>query len=193
MKSICVYCGSSSGKDAVYLNTAIELGTALADRKIKLVYGGARIGVMGHVADSCLKKGGEVLGVIPEFLDKTEVSHSGLTELVMTKSMHERKTIMAERAEGFIALPGGFGTLEELAEILTWSQLGLISKPIGILNVAGYYDNLLAMFETMLDSGFIKSSNLALFEVDETVEGLLQKMEAFKIIKTSYKEKLGLT
>lgn len=180
IKSICVYCGSSSGNSAAFLETAMYLGKKLADQDIRLVYGGASIGVMGQTADACLANNGEVLGIIPKFLDKIEVSHNGLTELIKTDSMHERKTMMAEAADGFMALPGGFGTLEELSEILTWNQLGLVNKPIGILNVNGYYDKLISFFEDMLKHGFLKKESLKLFVVDTTVDGLLGKMKDFR-------------
>lgn len=185
IKSVCVYCGSSPGNSPLFLNVAKQLGETLASTDIQLIYGGASIGVMGQVADTCMAYGGKVLGVIPDFLDKIEVSHDGLTELIKTKTMHERKTIMAERADSFIALPGGFGTLEELSEILTWNQLGLTSKPIGILNVNGYYDKLLEFFEDMLSHGFLKEQSLALFVVDDTVSGLLLKMENFESGKSN--------
>jgi len=192
IKSICVYCGSSGGNSPIFLEAAKQLGEALADQSIKLVYGGAKIGVMGQTANTCLAKGGEVLGVIPDFLSKVEISHEGLTELIKTETMHERKTLMAERSDGFIALPGGFGTLEELAEILTWNQLGLVNKPIGILNVNGYYDKLLAFFDDMLENGFLKKESLTLFVVDSTVDGLLLKMKDFEKANYSFEEKLGL-
>ncbi|SMD34100.1 hypothetical protein SAMN04488029_1838 [Reichenbachiella faecimaris] len=193
MKSICVYCGSSLGKDVIYAEAAIDLGKALADREIRLVYGGARIGIMGAVAQACLSNGGSVTGIIPEFLDQVEITNTDVTELIQTKNMHERKTAMVENSDGFIALPGGFGTLEELAEILTWAQLGLVKKPIGILNINGFYDQLLALFNHMHQEGFVKFSNLNLFVTDSTVQGLLQKMEDFDLGDASFKQKLGLT
>ncbi|WP_420582442.1 TIGR00730 family Rossman fold protein [Reichenbachiella sp.] len=193
MKSICVYCGSSLGKDVRYVDAATELGTALAKRKIRLVYGGARIGIMGAVAQACLSHGGEVIGVIPEFLDQIEITNTDVTELIQTENMHERKTTMVGRSDGFIALPGGFGTLEELAEVLTWAQLGLVKKPIGILNINGFYEKLLSLFQYMHEEGFVKFSNLHLFVEDETVEGLLQKMADFDGGDNSFKQKLDLT
>ncbi|MEP2024382.1 MAG: TIGR00730 family Rossman fold protein [Reichenbachiella sp.] len=193
MKSICVYCGSSLGKDVRYVEIATELGTALADRNIRLVYGGARIGIMGAVAQACMSNGGSVTGIIPEFLDQVEITNTDVTELIQTKNMHERKTAMVENSDGFIALPGGFGTLEELAEILTWAQLGLVQKPIGILNINGFYDQLLGLFNHMLNEGFVKFSNLNLFVSDHTVSGLLKKMEDFDTGDASFQQKLGLT
>ncbi|WP_422361300.1 TIGR00730 family Rossman fold protein [Reichenbachiella sp.] len=193
MKSICVYCGSSLGKDVRYVDAATELGTALAKREIRLVYGGARIGIMGAVAQACLSNGGSVTGIIPKFLDQVEITNTDVTELIQTENMHERKTIMVDKSDGFIALPGGFGTLEELAEILTWAQLGLVKKPIGILNINGFYEKLLALFRHMHEEGFAKFSNLNLFVTDVTVEGLLQKMEDFDGGDASFEQKLDLT
>lgn len=193
MKSICVYCGSSLGKDKRYVDAATELGMALADSGIRLVYGGARIGIMGAVAQACLSKGGSVTGIIPQFLDQVEITNTDVTELIQTKNMHERKTAMVEHSDGFIALPGGFGTLEELSEILTWAQLGLVKKPIGILNVNGFYDHLLELFNHMLNEGFVKFSNLNLFVTDSTVQGLLRKMHDFDLNDSSFEQKLGLT
>jgi uncharacterized protein (TIGR00730 family) len=135
MKSVTVFCGSSSGSNSVYATQAMLLGTALAHRKIRLIYGGAKIGLMGIIADAVLKEGGEVVGILPQFLSSKEIAHRGLTQLIMVDSMHERKTKMHELSDGVIALPGGFGTLEELFEMLTWAQLGLHQNPIGLLNV----------------------------------------------------------
>lgn len=193
MKSICVYCGSSLGKDVSYVDVATALGIALAEREIRLIYGGARIGIMGAVAQACLSKGGLVTGIIPEFLDQVEITNTDVTELIQTKNMHERKTTMVERSDGFIALPGGFGTLEELSEILTWAQLGLVQKPIGILNINGFYEKLLELFNHMHEEGFVKFANLNLFVTDTTVDGLLQKMEDFRSGDASFKQKLSLT
>ena len=193
MKSICVYCGSSEGRDDNYMSMAKQLGKELATRKIRLVYGGAQIGLMGAVASSCMKYGGEVTGIIPNFLDRIEITNNHVSELIQTENMHQRKTLMVEKSDGFIAMPGGFGTLEELAEVITWSQLGLISKPIGILNVGGYYDSLLQLFQNMFNEGFMREANLELFVVDHTIEGLLGKMDEFNGNKASFKEKLGLT
>jgi uncharacterized protein (TIGR00730 family) len=147
MKRVCVFCGSSSGSRPEYRTAAEELGTEVVRRKIGLVYGGGNVGLMGVIADAVLKAGGEVMGVIPENLMAKEVGHNGLTKLHVVRSMHERKALMADLSDAFIALPGGFGTLEEFCEIVTWSQLGLHTKPCGILNVQGYYSPLLAMFD----------------------------------------------
>ncbi|MEO9965223.1 MAG: TIGR00730 family Rossman fold protein [Reichenbachiella sp.] len=193
MKSICVYCGSSSGNDKIYIQAAEALGIALAAKKIRLVYGGAQIGIMGAVANACLSNGGRVTGVIPGFLDQVEITNTEVTELIQTQNMHERKTIMVEKSDAFIAMPGGFGTLEELAEVLTWAQLGLIQKPIGILNINGYYDKLLELIQHMHQSGFVKEANLKLFVSDSSIDGLLKKLSTFDAGDQSFTQKLGLT
>jgi uncharacterized protein (TIGR00730 family) len=180
LNAICVFCGSSDGNDMEVLKQAAVLGETLAKENISLVYGAAKIGVMGKVAQSSLDKGGKVIGVIPEFLKLKEVVHLGLTELITNKNMHERKMTMQEISDGFITLPGGFGTLEELFEILTWAQLGLHQKPIGILNVNGFYDSLLELLEHMVKRGFLKMENYELLLVDSTVDGLLAKMRSFE-------------
>tara|TARA_R110002051_G_scaffold13435_2_gene44841 strand:- start:30704 stop:31294 length:591 start_codon:yes stop_codon:yes gene_type:complete len=179
LNAICVFCGSSEGNDIEVLNQAAILGETFAKENISLVYGAAKIGVMGKVAQSALDKGGKVIGVIPEFLKLKEVVHLGLTELITNKNMHERKLTMQDISDGFITLPGGFGTLEELFEILTWSQLGLHQKPIGILNVNGFYDDLLQLLEHMVKRGFLKMENYDLLLVDTTIDGLLTKMREF--------------
>lgn len=180
LKSICVFCGSSEGNDLEVGKTAMELGTYMARNNIGLVYGAAKIGVMGQVAQAALDNGGKVIGVIPEFLKLKEVVHLGLTELIVNKNMHERKMKMQEISDGFITLPGGFGTLEELFEIITLNQLGLHQKPIGLLNVNGFYDDLLSLLETMVKRGFLKMENYELLLVETSVEGLLYKMKTFK-------------
>ncbi|OWP61995.1 Rossman fold protein, TIGR00730 family [Hymenobacter amundsenii] len=159
MKSVAVYCGSSAGTNPEFSQQATEMGRILAERNLTLVYGGGRVGLMGVVADSVLAHGGRAIGVIPDFLMGKEVEHRGLTELHVVKSMHERKLLMAELAEGFVAMPGGFGTLEELFEVLTWGQLGLHKKPIGVLNVAGFYDHLLRALDHMADQGLLRREN----------------------------------
>ena len=156
MKKICVYCGSSSGERLEYRQAAKALGRAMLEKGIDLVYGGAAIGIMGEIADTVLEGGGKVTGVIPEALVNREISHQGLTELIVVESMHERKSMMADLADGFIALPGGIGTLEEIFEVLTWAQLGFHEKPCALLNVAGYYDHLTLFLTHALDQGFIK-------------------------------------
>ena len=180
MEHICVFCGSSDGNDLKITEAAKDLGVAFAERGITLVYGAAKIGVMGTLAKSVLEENGKVIGVIPQFLKKKEVVHLGLSELITTKNMHERKMQMQKISDGFIALPGGFGTLEELFEIITWLQLGLHSKPIGLLNINGFYDHLLQLLETMVRKGFLSMENYELLLVDATVDGLIDKMENFK-------------
>ena len=159
MKNICVFCGSSLGSDTIFRESAEELGALIAKHNFRLVYGGGNIGLMGAIADSVLDNGGQVIGVIPDFLLKREVGHTNLTELIITESMHERKLKMAELADAFIAMPGGYGTLEELAEITTWVQLELMKKPIGVLNVNGFYDHLFEQINYMKHKGFIGASS----------------------------------
>lgn len=179
IKNICVYCGSSPGRLDLYTDTARMLATALVKRDIGLVYGGASVGLMGTMADHVLALGGRVVGVIPESLATREVAHNGLTELHITRSMHERKTLMAERADGFIALPGGIGTMEELFEIWTWAQLGLHHKPCGLLNVAGYYDPLHAFLDHTVAEGFVKPLIRNMLMVEEVPEALLSRFDAY--------------
>ena len=180
MKVVSVFCGSSSGNQAIYAEQAYHLGQHLAQTNIKLVYGGANVGLMGAVADGTLAGGGEVIGVLPHFLQAKEIAHPGLTELLLVDSMHERKQLMNEHCEGVIALPGGFGTLEELFEMLTWGQLGLHQKPIGILNIGGYYDALVQLLDHMVDQGLLRLINREMLLVDDSVEGLLQQMMEYK-------------
>lgn len=180
LKSIAVFCGSSEGNDSLIISDAIKLGETLAKNQITLVYGAAKIGVMGIIARASLNLHGKVIGVIPEFLKLREVVHLGLHELITTHNMHERKLKMNELSDGFIALPGGFGTLEELFEIITWAQLGLHQKPIGLLNSNGFYDDLINMLESMTMKGLLKFENLSLLIVDDNIDTLLNKMRAFK-------------
>ena len=182
MKSICVYCGSSTGSNPAFSLEAEELGKVLAKQNITLVYGGGSVGLMGIIADTVLNNGGKVIGVIPRFLKAKEVGHDGLTELVLVDSMHERKLRMSELAEAFLAMPGGFGTLEELAEILTWIQLGLLQKPVGILNVDHFFDHLIAQFDHMVDQELLKKANRDLLMADNTALGLVQKMRDYRPI-----------
>jgi len=180
LKKICVFCGSSDGNDLEITKAAKNVGEVFAKEDITLIYGAAKIGVMGTIAKASLDNNGKVIGIIPDFLKTKEVVHLGLTELITTQNMHERKLQMQEISDGFIALPGGFGTLEELFEIITWLQLALHDKPIGLLNINGFYDDLLKMLETMVKRGFVSMDNFELLLVDTSVENLLQKMEDFK-------------
>ena len=159
MKSIAVYCGSSAGTNPNYITQAQALAAAMVAQNLTLVYGGGRVGLMGTIADAVLALGGQVVGVIPDFLDAKELAHKGCTELHVVKSMHERKLMMADRADGFIAMPGGYGTLEELFEVLTWGQLGLHGKPVGLLNTQGFYDSLLALLDHMSAEAFLRREN----------------------------------
>ncbi|HEX8288987.1 MAG TPA: TIGR00730 family Rossman fold protein [Pyrinomonadaceae bacterium] len=179
MKRICVFCGSNSGSNSQYPKAAEETGAFLAQNGIELVYGGGRVGLMGRIADTVLANGGKVTGVIPEQLATREVAHGGLTELIVVGSMHERKALMAELADGFIALPGGFGTFEEFCEIVTWAQLGIHQKPCALLNVAGFYDSLIAMIDYSTSRNFIRPEHRALVLVDDKIETLYQKMKDF--------------
>ena len=175
-----MFCGSSEGNDPTIIQASNDLGQLFAERNITLVYGAAKIGVMGIIAKSVLENHGTVIGIIPEFLKKKEVVHLGLSELITTQNMHERKLKMQEESDGFIALPGGMGTLEELFEIVTWLQLGLHNKPIGLLNVNHFYDDLLQFLENMVRKGFLKMENYELLLVSDSIETLLEKMEQFK-------------
>jgi len=178
MKRVCVFCGSSIGSRPVYREAAQALGAALARRNLGLVYGGGKVGLMGVVADAALAAGGEVIGVIPDFLEAKEVGHRGLTELRVVGSMHERKAMMAALSDGFIALPGGYGTLEEFGEILTWAQLDLHHKPIGLLDVAGYYDPLLRLFDHAVAEGFLSPALRALVLEESDPARLLDALAA---------------
>lgn len=180
MKNIAVFCGSSGGKNEVFSKAARNLGEILAKENITLIYGGAKIGLMGAVADAVLKNGGEVIGVLPHFLGGKEIAHPALTKLIMVDSMHERKMKMHELNDAVIALPGGFGTIEELFEILTWAQLGLHQKPVGILNVNGYYDSLIKLMDEMVDNGFLKQLNRNMVLVSPEAQDLLQMMSDYK-------------
>jgi uncharacterized protein (TIGR00730 family) len=180
LEKICVFCGSKEGNDLAIVEAARRLGETFAQREITLIYGAGKIGVMGIIAESALANNGRVVGIIPNFLKLKEVVHLGLTELISTENMHERKLRMQEGSDGFIALPGGMGTLEELFEIITWLQLGLHQKPIGLLNVNGFFDDLINMLETMVRKGFLSMKNYELLLVDTNLDSLLQKMENFK-------------
>jgi uncharacterized protein (TIGR00730 family) len=180
LKNICVYCGSQKGQNLAYQTATEEVGRLLSAQGIRLIYGGGNVGLMGIIAETVLANGGEVVGVIPRFLVEREVGHAGLTELRMVESMHERKEIMASLAEGFLILPGGIGTLEELFEVFTWKQLNLHQKPIGILNIDGYYDALLAFLTHSVHEGFLQASALDYLLVATSPEVLLRKMLAYQ-------------
>ncbi len=179
METICVYCGSADNLPEPYVEGARELGAALARRGLRLVYGAGRTGLMGAVADAVLEHGGEALGVIPRMFYTPALAHPGLTSLEITPDMHTRKARMAEIADAFIALPGGFGTLEEFFEILTWAQIGLHRKPIGLLNVNGYYTPMLSMVERARADGFIYDEHRALFRCETQPEALLDALAAY--------------
>jgi uncharacterized protein (TIGR00730 family) len=179
MARICVFCGSSPGTDPRYLEAAREMGRALARRGLGLVYGGGSVGLMGAVADAALEAGAEVIGVIPQVLQIRELAHKRLTTLHVVGSMHERKALMAELSDGFVALPGGMGTLEELAEVLTWAQLGLHARPCGLLDVAGYYDPLVAFFDRAVEAGFLRPAHRRILLTGPTPASLLDQFQAF--------------
>jgi uncharacterized protein (TIGR00730 family) len=179
-RRLCVFCGSNTGRRSVYRAAAKQLGLLLVERGIELVYGGGNIGLMGVLADTVLARGGHAIGVIPESLMAKEVGHTGLTELRIVDSMHERKALMSDLSDGFIALPGGFGTLEEFCEVVTWSQLGLQWKPCGLLNVENYYASLLELFDHAVREGFLREETRGLVLDDEDPARLLEKMAAFQ-------------
>lgn len=180
LKSIVVFCASSLGDDAVFKQQATHVGKVFAKRGLTLVYGGGKVGLMGAVADGVLSDGGKVIGVIPDFLNSKEIGHQGVTELITVETMHERKRIMNERCEGIIALPGGFGTMEELFEMITWAQLGLHRKPVGILNTNGFYNHLVAFIDNMVQTGILKKENQEMLLLADSIEELLEKMENYQ-------------
>ncbi len=180
IKSVCVFCGSNYGLGTAFKEQAALLGTTLAQRGIELIYGGAHIGLMGAVADGALKAGGRVVGVLPRFLEEKELAHNGLSELILVDTMHQRKTIMNERCDAVITLPGGFGTMDELFEMLTWAQLGLHKKPIGVLNVNGYYDSLIFLTENMVAKGFIQPIHHESLIISADIDTLLGQMNDYK-------------
>ncbi|MFH6994485.1 TIGR00730 family Rossman fold protein [Flavobacterium sp. FlaQc-48] len=179
MKRITVFCGSSFGTDEIYKEQATLLGQTMAKQNIELVYGGANVGLMGAVADGILNEGGRAIGVLPNFLRSKEIAHLGLTELILVESMHERKTKMNDLCDGVIALPGGFGTLEELFEMLTWAQLGLHKKPIAILNINGFYDALIELTKVMVKKGLLKDVNQQMLLVSDNIDDLLDQMKNY--------------
>lgn len=180
MSALCVFCGSSSGDRPVFIEAARELGTTLVRRGYGLVYGGARVGLMGAVADTVLEHGGEVVGVIPRALAAKEIAHDGLSELLVVESMHQRKAEMAARADGFVALPGGMGTLEEIFEVLTWAQLGIHSKPCGVLDVDGYFQPLLRFLDAAVERRFLRPQHRSLLQVSASPDALIDAFEAYR-------------
>ncbi|QPH39790.1 LOG family protein [Pedobacter endophyticus] len=179
LKAICVYCGSNFNGDPHLRSGIKQLASILVSEKIMLVYGGGSVGVMGVLANDVLELGGKVTGVIPQFLMDKEVGHKGLTEMIVTENMHQRKQKMADLSDGFVILPGGFGTLEEFFEVLTWLQLGLHTKPIGVLNINGFYDPLFAQMDMMVKSKFLKPANRDLVFNEDNAETLINKMDSF--------------
>ena len=180
MKSITVFCGSSFGSEEIYKEQAYLVGKTLAKENIRLIYGGANVGLMGTVADGTIQNGGKAIGVLPHFLQSKEIAHTNLTELILVETMHERKTKMNELSDGVIVLPGGYGTLEEFFEMITWAQLGLHKKPIAILNIDGFYNDLIKLVQTMVDKGFLKQVNQEMLLVSDSIDELLEKMKNYQ-------------
>lgn len=180
MNSICVFCGSSIGTRPEYRAGALDLANLLLERKIRLIYGGANVGLMKILADRVLGGGGEVIGIMPQILIDKEVAHTGLTQMITVSSMSERKRLMVEMSDGFIAMPGGFGTLDELAEVITYNQLRLTDKPIGIMNLAGYFDPLLTFFDHITTEGFLRPEHRQNLVIDSDVHSLMKKMMDYK-------------
>ena len=177
---VCVFCGSSPGRDPDYARVAREFGTLLAHESIGLVYGGGKTGLMGEIADAALRSGGEVIGVIPGHLDTREVAHRGLTDLRVVSTMHERKAMMADLADGFVGLPGGLGTLEEFFEVATWSQLGIHAKPAVLLNMKGYYDLIVRFLDRAVEEGFVREEHRPLVAVCHETETILETLRSFR-------------
>lgn len=184
MNRLAVYCGSASPADPVYIDSARAVGRTLAERGIGVVYGGGRLGLMGAVADGALEAGGEVIGIIPTALVNAEVAHKGCTELHVVDTMHQRKQAFTDLSDGFVNLPGGTGTMDELWEALSWAQIGYHAKPVGLLNVAGYYDHLIAFVAKMGEVGFLRPQHQNILIVDDALDGLLAKMAAHEPIET---------
>lgn len=180
MKNLAVYCGSGEGYNEMYREQAYETGRMLAEKGLHVIYGGAKIGLMGAVADGVLNNNGQITGVIPDFLQNKEVVHEGLTELVVVSTMHQRKLVMYERADGILVLPGGWGTMDEMFEMLTWGQMGMHTKPIGLLNINGYYDALMALNSTMVQEGFLGECARSILMFSDTLNELLEKMETYQ-------------
>lgn len=179
MKKLAIFCGSSNGASEIYLEGAKKLGKELAKRNITLVYGGASVGIMGAIADSVLNEGGYVIGVMPSFLDNREIAHKNLSELIIVESMHERKSKMAELADGYIALPGGPGTMEEFFEVFTWGQLGLHKKPCGLMNINNYFDLLINFFNQMNKQEFLQEKYLSMLMYDSEPASLIEKFQTY--------------
>jgi uncharacterized protein (TIGR00730 family) len=184
MKSLLVYCGSNPGVNPIYKETAVALGKEMVERKIRLIYGGGSLGLMGTIANTVMENGGEVVGIIPSFLDKMEVGHPNLTEIHVVESMHERKALMEQMCDSVITLPGGYGSMDELFEILSWSQLGLHNKPVGLLNINGFYDPLVAQLDLMVREGFLKQPNREIIQVSDSIAEIFELMDAFVPQKT---------
>ena len=178
LKSICVYCGSNTGADPAYAEAARAVGAALAQSGVRLVYGGGQVGLMGILADAAIDAGGDVLGVIPDFLHHKEIAHPRVSDMRIVTTMHERKMIMAEAADAFIAMPGGLGTLEELFEMWTWSQLGRHDKPLGLLNINGYWDQMLGFLDHMQGEGFVEARHRAMLACEDTPDALIEALKA---------------
>lgn len=187
MKRLAVYCGSATPADPIFIESARMVGRGLAAQGIGLVYGGGRLGLMGALADAALEAGGEVIGVIPEALRNAEVAHLGCTELHIVANMHERKAMFTDLSDGFIAIPGGVGTLDELWEAVSWSQLGYHQKPVGLLNVSGYYDHLIAFMETMAQTGFVRPQHRGIVIVDDALDPLLRRMAEYQPHQTIFR------
>jgi len=184
VKRFAVYCGSATPADPVYIESARQVGRTLAERGIGVVYGGGRLGLMGAVADSALEAGGEVIGIIPQALVNAEVAHRGLSELHVVETMHQRKQAFTDLSDGFINLPGGTGTMDELWEALSWAQIGYHAKPVGLLNVSGYYDGLVAFYHTMADVGFLRPQHRDILLIDTALDGLLAQMADHAPVET---------
>jgi uncharacterized protein (TIGR00730 family) len=179
IKVVCIYCGSSKGRDPLFSETAHNLGQYLASKEISIIYGGAQVGLMGSLANGSLTYGGEVIGILPSFLSIKEIAHDNLTETIMTDNMHQRKQMMFEKSDAFIILPGGFGTLDEMFEILTWGQLGLHTKPIGVLNINGYYDHLLAFLDNIVYQGLMNQRNRDMLISASDIDSLMDMLYKF--------------
>jgi uncharacterized protein (TIGR00730 family) len=179
MQSLSVFCGANSGNKEIYKIKAEELGRKMVDRNINLVFGGGKVGMMGFIADEVLKNNGTAIGVIPHFLSSKEIEHSGCTEIIRTDTMHDRKMVIFQKSQGAIAMPGGFGTFDEVFEMLTWAQLGLHKYPIGFLNINSYFDHLYKMLENMKNEGFLKQTHMDMIIIEEDVDTLLDKMENY--------------